>query len=324
MALPTMRSSLVSREYLRIGGGYGAGQEGTSPAGGLDVDNGGNLATDGDVTIKGVLSAGSTPQALTNSAGLIDGGKIQAGTVDTAELADDAVTPSKLDELADFAMNTLQLGANVIKNSQGEATITLSTSQSVTLHNDLFFSSGSNIGTDTDTNLLTISDNVLGIAGTLEMSSGRNSYVDVTADKTYIFKTYSSGGAYPFNAYGHLVLQPRANQRDLVVATGASGNIATRLVVDWVGNVTVSTGNLTISNGGLTVAGTLTANGNAALGNSSTDTITCTGRLIVRSVNDAGMDATSGSYGEIVINQADNKFYGCTSSGTSADWAVLG
>ncbi len=58
MALPVMDSDLVSREYLRIGGGYGASALGQSPAGGLDVDNGGNVATNGDVTIEGALTVG--------------------------------------------------------------------------------------------------------------------------------------------------------------------------------------------------------------------------------------------------------------------------
>lgn len=56
MALPTIDPDLVSREYLRIAGGYGALAEDTSPACGLDIDNAGHLATNGDVTIDGELS----------------------------------------------------------------------------------------------------------------------------------------------------------------------------------------------------------------------------------------------------------------------------
>lgn len=55
MTLPNMRSGLTSREFLRIAGGYGAPALGNSPAGGLEVDNAGNLATDGDVTVDGAL-----------------------------------------------------------------------------------------------------------------------------------------------------------------------------------------------------------------------------------------------------------------------------
>lgn len=53
MSLPSMRSGLVSREFLRIAGGFGVAALGKSPAGGLDIDNAGNLATDGDITTKG-------------------------------------------------------------------------------------------------------------------------------------------------------------------------------------------------------------------------------------------------------------------------------
>ncbi len=58
MTLPTLPSSINSREYLRIGGGYGSPATGSSPAGGLDVDHAGNLAADGDATIGGDLSLG--------------------------------------------------------------------------------------------------------------------------------------------------------------------------------------------------------------------------------------------------------------------------
>ncbi len=59
MALPSIPSGYVGREYLRVGGGYGSAAAGVSPAGGLDVDSAGHLATDGDVTIAGKLSATS-------------------------------------------------------------------------------------------------------------------------------------------------------------------------------------------------------------------------------------------------------------------------
>ncbi len=58
MTLPGMPPDIVSREYLRVGGGYGAAAAGLSPAGGLDVDNAGNVATDGSLTIGGGLSIG--------------------------------------------------------------------------------------------------------------------------------------------------------------------------------------------------------------------------------------------------------------------------
>jgi len=54
-----MRSDVTSREFLRVGGGYHAPSEGASPAGGLDIDNAGNLATDGDAAVDGALTAGN-------------------------------------------------------------------------------------------------------------------------------------------------------------------------------------------------------------------------------------------------------------------------
>ncbi len=113
MSLPNIPSGVVSRESLRIGGGYGADPKGTSPAGGLEIDNAGNLATDGDVAIKGVIAAGSTPQTLTDTNGNIDGTKIQAGTVDTAQLADDAVDANKLDSTGTYAVAALSVAGNL-------------------------------------------------------------------------------------------------------------------------------------------------------------------------------------------------------------------
>ena len=73
----------------------------------------------------------------------------------------------------------------------------------------------------------------------------------------------------------------------------------------------------------LQLDGTLDLNGGATLGSADTDAITCTGRLIVRTVNDGDMDATDGTTAEVVFNSADSKFYGCTASGTPATWAAL-
>jgi len=50
---------------------------------------------------------------------------------------------------------------------------------------------------------------------------------------------------------------------------------------------------------------------------------TMTGALIVRQVTDEGMDETNGTEGEIVYNLFDNKFYGCTVTGTPATWVAF-
>jgi hypothetical protein len=74
----------------------------------------------------------------------------------------------------------------------------------------------------------------------------------------------------------------------------------------------------------LDIGGTMNVDGNVILGDASTDTIIHTGRMIVRSVTDAGpMTATNGTVGEIVFNTFDTKFYGCTITGTPATWAAF-
>lgn len=59
MPEPTMPSTFAGQEYLRVGSGYGAPLAGVSLAGGLDVDNTGNLATDGSMTLDGDLNVKS-------------------------------------------------------------------------------------------------------------------------------------------------------------------------------------------------------------------------------------------------------------------------
>lgn len=73
----------------------------------------------------------------------------------------------------------------------------------------------------------------------------------------------------------------------------------------------------------LRVDGDFDLNGSATLGAASTDLLTCVGRLIVRTVNNAGMAATNGTVAEIVYNSNDSKFYGCTVTGTPATWSAL-
>lgn len=72
----------------------------------------------------------------------------------------------------------------------------------------------------------------------------------------------------------------------------------------------------------LTVSGTATLNGNTVLGNAATDTITCTGRLILREI--ANTTSTPGSKKEVVYCTGDNKLYVCTvGSETAATWVAL-
>lgn len=69
---------------------------------------------------------------------------------------------------------------------------------------------------------------------------------------------------------------------------------------------------------GLEVAGDVT------LGAASSHEIACTGRLLLRSVDDAGMVATAGTQRELVYNADDDKVYACTATGDPATWSALG
>jgi hypothetical protein len=76
--------------------------------------------------------------------------------------------------------------------------------------------------------------------------------------------------------------------------------------------------------GATRLAGTLAVNGNVTLGDASTDVIALTGRVLIRQVTDAGMDATPGTKVEMVYNTADDKVYVCTvTHATAATWVAL-
>lgn len=82
--------------------------------------------------------------------------------------------------------------------------------------------------------------------------------------------------------------------------------------------------NMSVAGKTVAIAGLLTVAGNVTLGDASTDTITATGRLLVRSVTDAGpMTATDGNEREIVYNESDSKFYGCTVTGSPGTWVAF-
>lgn len=89
----------------------------------------------------------------------------------------------------------------------------------------------------------------------------------------------------------------------------------------WPG--TTSAENWTVTTA-FTSSGTSALNGTTTIGDASTDTCTMTGRLIMRKVDDTGMAATPGTQGEVVFNEDDSIFYGCTvTDATAATWAAL-
>ena len=76
---------------------------------------------------------------------------------------------------------------------------------------------------------------------------------------------------------------------------------------------------------GTIYSGAENTSGNSTFGDASTDTNTFTGRMIVRSVTDAGpMTATGGSLAEIVWNTSNSKFYGCSvAHASAATWVAF-
>lgn len=120
MNLPAMPSNPCSRETLRIGGGYNAPALGASPAGGLDIDNAGNCALDGDLTVAGDVSLGGevlTP-ALHNGGGAGATGAIASGsytptaTNDTNCASFTGIGVSNWTRVGQVVMVTARVGVN--------------------------------------------------------------------------------------------------------------------------------------------------------------------------------------------------------------------
>ena len=79
-------------ERLCIGGGYGDPKNG-----GMNIESNGDLTTDGDILLRGVIAAGDPPQTLTNPQGELNGARIQTGTVRASQLdPNDAYTLGSL------------------------------------------------------------------------------------------------------------------------------------------------------------------------------------------------------------------------------------
>lgn len=208
------------------------------------------------------------------------------------------------------------------------------TTQDVTVLTDLFVDGG-NIGLTSDADLLSLASDALTVNGTVDVDNPNGLDVDDA------LRVYVHGNQY----IGYLSMQnPSAAQHDgdsfLYIsskkATGSNGN----QIVKLFGPVSASTSGdsefqilepggygvkfaVDAPTGNTDIAGDLDVDGDVTLGDGSTDTVTCTGRFLVRQVNDDNMDATAGTEGEIVYNQDDDKFYGCTATGDPATWAAL-
>ena len=94
----SMSSAPRHVERMRIGGGFGERSDG-----GADIEADGTIRTDGDVTVRGILSVGTSPQALTNADGEIDGARIQA----------QSISASRLNPQDDYTVESLAVSGNV-------------------------------------------------------------------------------------------------------------------------------------------------------------------------------------------------------------------
>lgn len=136
----------------------------------------------------------------------------------------------------------------------------------------------------------------------------------------------SSGAVSITNVYDfHAISGPCLNGATIDTHTGFYCPSLTNATTNWgFGINTQSYVNAALSVGKNTApATTLDVAGSTTLGAASTDTITCTGRWIPRTVGaDPTSNATAGSLGEIVFY--NDKWYGKTvSDGTDTNWAAL-
>lgn len=147
-----------------------------------------------------------------------------------------------------------------------------------------------------------------------------------------LHESAGAGTATLTNIYGFYYTANPAytNQYAIVTEAGAvilnesGGDYDCRIEGDADANLFFTdAGNDRVGIGTNAPAAKLDVAGTVKLGAADTDAITCTGRLIIRTVNDAGMAATNGTVGEIVFNSDDTKFYGCTVTGTPATWSAL-
>lgn len=157
-------------------------------------------------------------------------------------------------------------------------------------------------------------DDALTVTGTL--TTGALSFTNASASGTWAV-TGATTLTGALTANGDVTLGNAAGDTITITGTPTFAETVTMSGAATVGGTLGVTGNQTNT-------GDLTVNGNTTLGNASTDTVTVNGRLIVRSVTDAGpMTATAGALAEIVFNTSDSKFYGCTAAGDPATWAAF-
>jgi uncharacterized protein YaiE (UPF0345 family) len=137
-------------------------------------------------------------------------------------------------------------GGNVVK-TVGSGTFTIETSGSSSVNLNATGSMKFTVGGSDSHQFINGSDTVLTIdssgnadlAGYINFSGTASSFANISQPR--IFRSGSSSGSYPFDAFGHLVLQSRGDgsDRDIVFATGTGG--ANKSIVKSDGNVGIGT-----------------------------------------------------------------------------------
>jgi hypothetical protein len=177
---------------------------------------------------------------------------------------------------------------------------------------DFYIGSGSTVGT---TPALRIVDTTLAVS----------TYGDITMTGTTPTLTIGDAGAEDAGVVidgsaTDFHMQIEGTSGDLYIGTGSvAGTAPCITITDTTGAVTVT--NAITHSGAVTNSSTVANNGNVTFGDATTDTVTMTGRLIVRTV--ATTAATAGATGEVVFCSADSKFYGVTVGASSATFSAL-
>ena len=158
------------------------------------------------------------------------------------------------------------------------------------------------------------------ITGALRLQGTESSYITGQA-QPLIYRTGSSSGSYPFDNFGHLIIQTRtdSNNRDIIFATGTGS--ANQIVINSNGDMKIPDGKELQFGGPLNSGdGDLRIHHNGS--NSFIDESSGTGRLIIRSSgldikteNSAETMATFNKDGAVELYYNNDKTFYTTSAG---------
>ena len=208
------------------------------------------FGADDDVILTHVHNTGltlnSTNKMMFNDASqFIQGSSATVLSLGATDEIDLTATTIDINGAVDVSGNAT-IGGNIVKTA-GSGTFTIETSGSSSVNLNASSSMKFTVGGSDSHQFVNGSDTVLTIdssgnvdlAGYINFSGTASSFASISQPR--IFRSGSSSGSYPFDAFGHLVLQSRGDgsNRDIVFATGTSG--ANKSVIDASGNVGIGT-----------------------------------------------------------------------------------